>query len=93
MSHSMPRIRISYASRYKAKLNKAMCIAGSAPDTPCTMDSSSFGIRRRLGHDVFKLRLKPTHGDAVASLAAAISICLHIAQYVRMWRHPQTGST
>jgi len=25
--------------------------AGSAPDTPHTMDSSSLGARRRLGHD------------------------------------------
>jgi len=27
------------------------CIAGFAPGTPCTMDSSGLGTRRRLGHD------------------------------------------
>ena len=27
------------------------CTAGSAPGTPCMMDSSSFGARRRLGHN------------------------------------------
>jgi len=30
---------------------KQQCIAGSAPVTPCTMDSSNLGARRRPGHD------------------------------------------
>ena len=46
---------ISRSMRRKARLcawpTRQWCIAGSAPDTPCTMDSSSLGARRRLGLD------------------------------------------
>ena len=33
------------------RLQRYNKVAGSAPGTPCTMDSSSLGARRRLGHD------------------------------------------
>jgi len=32
-------------------LTRQWCIAGSAPSTHCAIDSSSFGARRRLGHN------------------------------------------
>jgi len=41
----------TYASRARALITKQRCHADSArPDTPCTMDSSSPGARRRLVH-------------------------------------------
>ena len=54
-----------------------MCIVGSAPGTPCTMDSSSLRSHRRLGCDATNTTLRErqrAHDDAVTSHAAALSI-------------------
>ena len=57
-----------------------MCIVGSAPGTPCTMDSSSLRSHRHLGCDATNTTLRErqrAHDDAVTSHAAALSIDRH----------------
>jgi len=50
--------------------------AGFAPGTPCTMDSSCLGTRRRTGHDAISTTQQgryTAHDDAMTSLAATVS--------------------
>ena len=53
------------------------CIAGSAPGTPCVMDSS----RTRHSENDSAGR-HPADDDAMTSLAATVSTCLHVAHHV-----------
>jgi len=59
-------------------------IADSAPSTPCTINSSSLGTRRRLGYDATNgydvVRRKPVCDDAMEKLAVTISTGLHNSQ-------------
>jgi len=68
-----------------------MVLCGPAPDTPCTMDSSDLGARRR--------RTRRNQYDVAGALARArrrndVTRCndIHMpsyAQHVQLWRHPQ----
>ena len=65
------------------------CIADSAPTgTPFTMDSYSLGACRRLGHGATNTTqqgvIPATHDDAITPVAATVSTCLHMAQYVQI---------
>jgi len=49
--------------------------------TPCTVDSTSLGVRCRLGYDATNTTQQvrqPAHDDAMTALAASVSTCLHM---------------
>jgi len=65
------------------------CYAGFAPGTPCTMDSSSLGARRRRNQYDATGSLACARRDAMTSLAAAVSTGLHNGPLcVQICRHP-----
>jgi len=67
-----------HVQQIAAKRQHVRCTAGSAPGTPCTMDSSGLGVRQ------------PAHDHAMTSLAATVSICLdrcHTCDFImRLYR-------
>jgi len=63
------------------------CIAGFAPDSPCTKDSPSLSACRCPGRDVTNTTQQgryPAHNDEMTSLAATVLTCFRLTNYVQM---------